>query len=116
MSKDQKNRYEPIDKLATVPWKFLRLVCMGHDAEKPELVLENTHKGPYYRCSKEDCAVSIPAVLYEKLLDNAVKVLNEKGAVLGYTWNRQAMRHIYSFTILEYDHEAGLTIGVKRLT
>ena len=31
------------------------------------------------------------------------------------TWNRQLLRHIYSFTLLEYNYEAGAVIGMRRL-
>ena len=57
----------------------------------------------------------IIAELYEKLLDDVMRILNGKKNIIGHTWNRQLLRHIYSFTLLEYNHEAGAVIGMRRL-
>ena len=107
--------YEPVDKFAGVAWGFIRLVCMEHTEERPELLLRNTHAGPCYQCEKESCSTSMPAELYEKLLDDVMRILNGKKNIIGHTWNRQLLRHIYSFTLLEYNHEAGAVIGMRRL-
>ncbi len=115
MSKSPKSAYEPIDKLSGVPWNFIRLVCPSHGDKRPEYLLTNSHAGPCYQCSEEGCGASFPALVHEKLLDDIMKILNEKGNMIGYSWHRQVMRHVYSFAILDYDHEAGAVIGVKRL-
>lgn len=44
-----------------------------------------------------------------------MRILNGKKNIIGHTWNRQLLRHIYSFTLLEYNHEAGAVIGMRRL-
>lgn len=41
--------------------------------------------------------------------------LDKKGSVIGYTWRKQILSHVYSFEILEYDYETGVTVGVNRL-
>ena len=69
MGKARTILYEPVDKFAGVAWGFIRLVCMEHTEERPELLLRNTHAGPCYQCGKESCSASMPAELYEKLLD-----------------------------------------------
>lgn len=115
MSKRQKAFYEPIDKLSGVPWNFIRLVCPSHGYKRPLYVLVNSHTGPCYQCSEEGCNSSFPALVHEKLLDDIMKILNEKGNMIGYSWRKQVMRHVYSFTILNYTHEAGAVIGVKHL-
>ena len=115
MSKSQRTVYEPIDKLSGVPWSFIRLVCPSHGDKRPEYVLTNNHTGPCYQCSENGCNSSFPALVHEKLLDDIMKILNDKGNLIGYAWHRQVMGRVYSFTILEYDHEAGAVIGVKRL-
>lgn len=115
MSKRQKTFYEPIDKLSGVSWNFIRLVCPSHGDKRPEYVLSNSHNSPCYQCSTEGCTASFPALVHEKLLDDIMKILNDKGNMIGYSWHRQVMRHVYSLTILEYDHETGAVIGVKRL-
>ena len=77
--------------------------------------LQTADTGPCYQCSEDGCTASFPALVHEKLLDDIMKILNDKGNLIGYSWHRQVMRHVYSFTILEYDHETGAVIGVKRL-
>ena len=67
MGKARTILYEPVDKFAGVAWGFIRLVCMEHTEERPELLLRNTHVGPCYQCEKESCSASMPAELYEKL-------------------------------------------------
>ena len=46
MGKERTVLYEPVDKFAGVAWGFIRLVCMEHTEERPELLLRNTHVGP----------------------------------------------------------------------
>lgn len=114
MKGSQKTVYEPIDRHSTVPWSFIRLVCLQHEAEKPELTLQSGTRGPYYGCP--DCAVRLPSVIYEKLLDDVMKQLNWEGSVVGRRWNRQAMRQVFSFEVLHYEHETGVTVGVRQLS
>ena len=94
MGKARTILYEPVDKFAGVAWGFIRLVCMEHTEERPELLLRNTHVGPCYQCEKESCSASMPAELYEKLLDDVMRILNGKKNIIGHTWNRQLLRHI----------------------
>lgn len=56
MGKARTILYEPVDKFAGVAWGFIRLVCMEHTEERPELLLRNTHAGPCYQCEKESCS------------------------------------------------------------
>ena len=56
-----------------------------------------------------------PQSFMKKLLDDVMRILNGKKNIIGHTWNRQLLRHIYSFTLLEYNHEAGAVIGMRRL-
>ena len=78
MGKARTVLYEPVDKFSGVAWGFIRLVCMEHTEERPELLLRNTHVGPCYQCEKESCSASMPAELYEKLLDDVMRILNGK--------------------------------------
>lgn len=77
--------------------------------------MENRNGGPYYRCETEDCAFAFPAAVHERLLDEIIKILNARGSVIGYTWRKQILGHVYSFEIFEYDYETGVTVGVNRL-
>ena len=38
--------------------------------------------------------------LYEKLLDDVMRILNGKKNIIGHTWNRQLLRHIYSLSLI----------------
>ena len=115
MSVKAKSAYEPIDSIAGVPWSFLKLVCMEHGEERPEFRLTDSHSGPGYRCGCPDCKIFLPALVHEKLLDDAVKLLGDRKTAVGHSWRRQVMRHIYVFTLLAYEHESGAVIGVRQL-
>lgn len=116
MSKEERNIYRQIDKIAGVSWDFIKIVCGRHGDTHPGLVLENSSSGPRYQCEDNACSLTFPAVVHEKLLDAAIQILNSKGCVIGYTWKKRIMGHLYSFEIYEYDFETGVTIGVSRLT
>lgn len=116
MSRPNKTVYEPIDRLSTVPWGFIRLVCLHHGQERPKLSLQSGTRGPFYGCSAAGCRLRLPAGVYEKLLEDVMKTLNQDGSVVGRRWNRQAMRQVYSFEILHCEHETGVTVGVRQLS
>lgn len=115
MGKSEDGIYKPIDKITGVSWNFVRLVCGRHTDKRPGLILENGTGGPYYRCETDDCAFAFPAAVHERLLDEIIKILNARGSVIGYTWRKQILGHVYSFEIFEYDYETGVTVGVNRL-
>ena len=115
MEKTKDGIYKPIDKITGVSWNFIKLVCDRHEDARPKLILGNGSGGPCYRCEKADCAFTFPAAVHERLIDEVVKILNKKGSVIGYTWRKQILSHVYSFEILEYDYETGVTVGVNRL-
>lgn len=116
MSRPDKTVYEPVDRLSTVPWGFIRLVCLHHNMHKPELMLQNDTRGPYYGCTDSACRLRLPSIVYEKLLDDVMKQLKKDSIVVGRRWSRQAMRQIFSFEILQYDHETGATVGVRQVS
>ncbi len=116
MKKRQASVYEPIDKMVSAPWGFIKLVCIEHEGKKPEFEVIQTSNGPIYHCTGFNCGASFPAVVHERLLDNIVKMLNDKEPVIGYKWRKQVQRRVYSLVILSYTFEIGVTIGVKVLT
>ena len=115
MGKENGSIYRPIDKIAGVSWGFIKLVCGRHKGNHPGLVLSNSSSGPHYQCESDDCSLTFPAAVHERLLHAVVKILNTKGSVIGYTWKKQIWGHIYSFEIYEYDFETGVAVGVNRL-
>ena len=116
MSRDNKAVYQPVDKIASVPWNFIKLVCGKHSDKHQGLVLENGSSGPHYQCEDKACSLTFPAIVHEKLLDEVIKILNTKGGLIGYAWKKRIMGHLYSFEIYEYDFETGVTVGVNRLS
>lgn len=108
--------YQSVDKIASVSWNFIRLVCGMHGEKHPELVLRGSSSGPYYLCEEKSCLLKIPVAVHEKLLDEIIKILNTKGGLIGYVWKKRIMGHLYSFEIYEYDFETGVTVGVNRLS
>ena len=117
MSKgDGKAIYQPVDRIASIPWSFIKLVCGKHSGNHPGLVLRNSSSGPRYQCEETGCSLTFPATVHERLLDEIIKILNIKGGLIGYVWKKRIMGHLYSFEIYEYDHETGVTVGVTRLS
>lgn len=116
MGIDSKTIYEPVDKIASVPWGFVKLVCGKHKETRSELILTDTARGPFYLCSDNGCTLSVPAAVHERLLDEVIKILNIKGGLVGYTWKKRVMGHLYAFEIYEYDFETGVTVGVDRFS
>ena len=115
MSGDKKTIYQPVDKIASIPWNFIKLVCGRHGENHPGLELKNSNGGPRYQCAETGCALSFPAAVHERLLDEIINILNIKGGLVGYIWKKRIMGHLYSFEIYEYDFETGVTVGVNRL-
>ena len=116
MNTDNKTRYQPVDRIASVPWNFIKLVCGKHGEKRTSLVLGDGRSGPRYQCKETSCSLAFPAVVHERLLDEVIKILNIKGGLIGYAWKKRVMGHLYSFEIYEYDFEAGTTVGVNRLS
>lgn len=116
MSRDNKTVYQPVDKIASVPWNFIKLVCGKHSEKHPGLVLRDSSSGPRYQCEENSCSLTFPAAVHERLLDEIIKILNIKGGLIGFAWKKRIMGHLYSFEIYEYDFETGVTVGVNRLS
>lgn len=116
MSGSNKSIYQPVDKIASVPWSFIKLVCAKHRDKQPGLVLSDSNSGPRYKCEDISCSVTFPAAVHEKLLDEVIKILNIKGGLIGYAWKKRIMGKLYSFEIYEYDFETGITVGVNLLS
>lgn len=114
MGRDNHSIYKPVDKIASIPWGFVKLVCGKHKEKRSELILENTARGPFYRCNVDGCTLSVPAAVHERLLDEVIKILNIKGGLVGYTWKKRILGQLYGFEIYEYDFETGMTVGVDR--
>ncbi len=115
MTKHRDSQYVMQDKMVTVPWGFIKLVCTEHIGNKSEFELIQLSSGPVYHCKGGNCGASFPAIVHERLLDNIMKILNDKGPIIGYKWRKQVLRHGYLLTILNYQHETGAVIGVKVL-
>ncbi len=115
MSRDNKTIYQAVDKIASVPWNFIKLVCGNHGEKHPGLVLRDGNSGPHYQCEETGCSLVFPAAVHERLLDEVIKILNIKGSLIGYVWKKRIMGHLYSFEIYEYDFETGVSVGVNRL-
>jgi len=116
MSKDIRTTYQPVDRIDSVPWSFIKLVCGRHGDKHPGLVLTGGSSGPRYQCEETSCLLTFPAAVHERLLSEIIKILNVKGGLIGYVWKKRIMGHLYSFEIYEYDHETGVTVGVIRLS
>ena len=116
MSRDNKTIYQPVDRIASVPWSFIKLVCGKHGERQPGLLLKSGSNGPRYECEEVSCSLTFPAAVHERLLSEIIKILNVKGGLIGYVWKKRILGHLYSFEIYEYDHETGVTVGVIRLS
>ncbi len=115
MTKHRSFQYAAQDKMVTVPWGFIRMVCANHSDNRHKFMLVQRSTGPVYLCGDPACKACFPAIVHERLLDNIMKILNEKGAIIGYKWRKQVQRRGYLLTILNYEHETGAVIGVKVL-
>lgn len=116
MRENWENLYGSIDKIASVPWDFIKLVCAHHKESGGKLVLTDSSRGPLYQCESKQCSNTIPAAIHERLLDEIIKILNIKGGLVGYAWNKRIKGHLYAFEIYEYDFETGVIVGIKRLS
>lgn len=116
MNGKSKPVYRPVDKIASVPWSFIKLVCAKHCEKQQGLVLKDSISGPCYQCENKNCSLTFPATVHERLLDEVIKILNIKGSLIGYVWKKRIMGNFYSFEIYEYDYETGVTVGVSHLS
>lgn len=84
------------ERIAFTAWDFVSLCCYEH---KEELLLEAVNGKPFYSCPVDSCDFSIPALVYEKILDETVKKINEGKLIVGARWRKKYCGKNYECTI-----------------
>ena len=80
------------ERIAFVPWGYIRIVCAEH---REEFILEELRGRPVYRCCAGDCTLQISPTLYEKILDDVVFMQNKGDLPVGTCWKRRCdARHV----------------------
>lgn len=74
------------EKIAFVAWGFISLHCKKHGAE---LQLMEVGGRPFYVCSEEKCMLKISALVYEKLSNDTIKMLNSGKLAVGKKWSKR---------------------------
>lgn len=74
------------EKIAFTAWDFVSLCCYEH---KNELILEAKNGKPFYSCPVDSCAFSLPALVYEKILEDIVKKINAGKLIVGTMWRKK---------------------------
>lgn len=110
------------EKLVMVNWNFVELKC-GYEHRSnngkeynPPMEVKQGHEGTYYDCPDEHCINRIPMLAYEKIINEAMRIINEGYAERGYTWTMKSSRQMYELTVFNYKPDVKIVIGVKNLT
>ena len=110
------------EKLVMVSWNFVELKCGYEHRNKndkpynPPMEIKQGVEGAYYDCPDEHCPNRIPLLTYEKIIKEAMRIINEGLTERGYTWKLKASRQMYELTVLNYKPDVKIVIGVKNLT
>lgn len=86
------------ERIAFTAWEFISLRCKEHQAE---LKLKEIRGKPCYCCDAEGCSFMLPALVYEKILDDTVKKLNSGKLAVGSQWRKKYCGRNYECTAVE---------------
>jgi len=101
------------EKIAFVSWDYLRLVCDLHRTEL-ELILKGSRT--LYSCTADNCSVSIPTELYEKVLEDVVNMQDNGPLMLGYRWRRKSKGEAFEFSVISASQGKCPIISVKQIS
>lgn len=84
------------EKIAFASWNYIKLVCAVH---KEDLILDEVHGRPVYRCCADGCNLQLSSKLYEKILEDVVSSQNKGTLPVGACWKRKSETRRFSFTL-----------------
>ena len=98
------------ERIAFAPWGFIQIKCAEH---KEDLILVSANGKPNYCCPHSGCSLHVSDLVYEKMLEETVTLLNSNKLAIGSKWGKRIAGKTYEFFVLSAAEGKRPEIGVK---